>query len=196
METLTGHVLEEKKWSETQVHGSGGGGYMRDGSGFIHPVRIASTLTTRHEFWIAGTDGRELCVALGDSPCRVRPGQSVAVAWGARQGRDRGPFLMLENRASGERWWLAADAVLLGSMGLRDPLTGSRFTLLVFVAFMWFGAGTAGHSPVSGTAFCIMVGSAYLLWRLRREKQAAVAEAKLKCAQALQAELAGAGRVR
>ena len=86
MEAMTGRVLGEKKWAETHVHGSGGGGYIHQGSGYVNPIRVTSTHSTRHEFWIQDENGREVCIALADSTARVRENQTVSATWGARQG--------------------------------------------------------------------------------------------------------------
>ena len=189
MEAMTGRVLGEKKWAETHVHGSGGGGSVYAGTGYVSPIRVTSTHTTRHEFWVQGANGQEICVALADSAARVRENQMVSVAWAARQGQARGPFLLLHNGASRERAWLEPDQLLLGRMGLRDPLSSARRKLLIFVVFL--GVLLLG-SPETGYAVCAIVGGLLLLWVLGRRKHAATAEAKMACSQLMDQEAGGA----
>ncbi len=188
VETMTGRVLGEKKWAETHIHSSGGGGYVHGGTGYVNPVRVTSSHTTRHEFWLQRADGQELCVALADSPARVRENQTICVAWAARQGQGRGPFLLLHNEASGERVWLAPDGTLLGNMGLRDPLSSARQKL--FIAAIFLSVLVLG-SHITGYALCAILVSAVLLVRLGREKRAMIAELKAACSQCIDAEIAG-----
>ncbi len=189
MEAMTGRVLGEKKWAETHVHGSGGGGSVYAGTGYVSPIRVTSTHTTRHEFWVQGANGQEICVALADSPVSVRENQLVSVAWAARQGQARGPFLLLQNRASGEHGWLEPDRFVLGRMGLRDPLSDVRQKALIFLIFV--GVLLLG-SPKTGAALCAIVGGAALLFVLGKRKRAVIAELKAACRQLVDREAGSA----
>lgn len=119
---ITGTVTGEKKWAESRVSGGdtfAHGALYRPG----RSISIKTQVNTRHEFWLIAPDGEERCVKLGDSKLAVRDNQVLTAIWGARQGRDNGPFLFLRNHNAGTEHWLASDetAVLRG-MGIRNPM--------------------------------------------------------------------------
>lgn len=106
-----GVVVSQQKWSETEVYSSGGGGYVHQGTGVVHAPVISSVTSEQHEFWVREPDGSEVPVRLADAGFAVREGQRVKVAWGAKQGRSRGAFLIGRNYATDDsqafigNWW-------------------------------------------------------------------------------------------
>ena len=116
---MTGVIAGEKKWSESRTQG-GTVGHPGGGVG----VRISTTVSTRHEFWLVSPDGDERCVEFGNSNVSVREGQLMTAIWGAAAKTDKGPYLMLRNNNAQTDTWLISDAAgLLKRMGLSDPLT-------------------------------------------------------------------------
>lgn len=136
---MTGRVVGEKKWSETRISSSGGGGYINQGSGFISAPQVSTRVSTRHEFWLQAPDGEERCVELNDSNTAVREGQILTAVWGARVGKESGPYLFVHNHtAAKESWLIANEKVLLKGMGLADPflrctLAGGAVTLYLSI---------------------------------------------------------------
>jgi hypothetical protein len=98
-----GVVSHEKTWSETRVHGGGGGMIVNAHAVHVQPVSIRSTVTEKNEFWITEDDGHETSVQLHNSAFPVRPGQRVRVAWGAHAKASSGSFLFARNFASNQR---------------------------------------------------------------------------------------------
>ena len=124
IEVIEGEVLSQQKWSETLVRGSGGGGYISQGSGAISDVNISSSSTEQLEFWVKGDDGRETAFRLADSELALRAGQRVRIARGGRLGTKRSTTLLSRNHASGETHALVQDWLrwALAEGLLRRPL--------------------------------------------------------------------------
>ncbi|RRA47885.1 hypothetical protein D1Y84_05820 [Acidipila sp. EB88] len=138
---MTGTVAGEKKWSESRTTGGSTGAYGH--------VRINTTVNTRHEFWLVAPDGEEKCVKLGNSQLSVRENQVMTAVWGARNGRESGPFLMLRNHNAGsENWLVPSESEVLKGMGMSNPMllwgaggiaVGLLLLILSQMHMLWFG---------------------------------------------------------
>ena len=95
---FTGEVVDEKKWSTTQV--SGGGGGYNVGSGQNNPVTISSVSTTHDQFFLKNDSGQEMAVELADAGLALRKGHRVTVFWGIIQGQERGPYVAIYNHTT------------------------------------------------------------------------------------------------
>lgn len=82
-----GEVMDQQKWAETHVNGSGNQ-YRTD---------VSSTVHEKLEFWIREKDGREERIQLSNANFGVRPGQKVWVAWGGGKKRKEGSYLRASN---------------------------------------------------------------------------------------------------
>lgn len=109
LDVVEGEVVSQQKWSETQVRGSGGGGYINQGSGQIEGTRISSSSSEQLEFWVKSDDGKETAYRLSDVDMALRPGQRVRIASGAKAGDKQSTVLLAKNFASGETHGLVPD---------------------------------------------------------------------------------------
>ena len=192
LEAMTGRVADEKKWNETHIRSSGGGGFVYNGSGFVNPTRISNVNTTRHEFWLVAENGRELCVDLRNSSVQVRPGQVVTMAWGAVQGQKRGPFLLYQNHTTGERQWLQTGNTVLKAMGFAWLVLDN--TLLAAAAVLVLGFFVSHLFP--NLSFILIAGPiGFLALRYTQLKKAAVAAITENCLQLLSTESSEAGQM-
>ncbi len=95
-----GEVVGQQKWSETEIHSSGGGGHIGPQGGSISAPTISSTSKTKQELWIREDDGRESSIELVDSEFNAREGQKVWIATGANQKSRSSKYLFAYNNAS------------------------------------------------------------------------------------------------
>ena len=103
---FTGKVVSEKKWSETEVSGSGGGGsgYSGQGGGSSHtaPVSITSKTTRHDQFMLQGLDGKEKSFSFENLDLACREGNTLSVLWGIKEGKNNGPYWFVYNHNSEE----------------------------------------------------------------------------------------------
>ncbi len=95
---FTGEVVDEKKWSTTQVAG-GGGGY-NVGSGQHNPVTISSVSHTHDQFFLKNEAGEEKVVETTNAGLAVRKGHRVTAIWGIIQGQPHGPYIAIYNHTT------------------------------------------------------------------------------------------------
>jgi hypothetical protein len=95
LHTFTGEVVDEKKWTSTQVSSSGGG--YNVGSGQNNPVSISSSSETHDQFFLKDETGREQAIELTNANVAIRKGHRVTVIWGILRGQERGPYLAIYN---------------------------------------------------------------------------------------------------
>ena len=164
---LTGAVAGEKKWSESRTSGGSYGPYGH--------TRIATSVSTRHEFWLVAPDGEEKCVELGNSKVSVRENQVLTAVWGGRSGRDTGPFVLLSNHnAQGHDWLIQDDSLLLKRMGLSNPLL--RWSLTGVVAGIVCFALVRGAEAMLAFLLVAIAGIVYGFMQ-RQAKTRAIREA-------------------
>lgn len=89
----SGTVQGSKNWTSTQVHSSGGGGYVGPQGGHVRAATVTSTNTNHHAFFLVEDDGAEVEVKLTDVSFGVRDGHYVTAIYSGHQ-RD-------------EWWWLS-----------------------------------------------------------------------------------------
>ncbi|MCG5536325.1 hypothetical protein [Ectothiorhodospira mobilis] len=98
---FTGTVVDEKKWSETEVTGSGGGGggYSVAGTGQTAPSYSSVTSrTTRHDqIILKNQEGQERSFSFQDWNIQCRKGNTLTVVWAIPAGRDKGPYVLAYN---------------------------------------------------------------------------------------------------
>jgi len=140
-----GEVVGQQKWSETEVHTSGGGGYVQQG-GYVRPPQVSSTSHEKHEFWIREEGGKETAINFTDANFPVREGQKVWVAWGNNsRSKGSGSYLFGHNYASGDSHDLLRNwgTWLYGTGLLKTPAAYRFFTkwlpliIGVIVGFVW-----------------------------------------------------------
>ncbi|MFD2262803.1 hypothetical protein ACFSM5_07875 [Lacibacterium aquatile] len=78
-----GLMHHEQKWSETNVTGSGGGGYVSGNrdyvSGSIDAVKIQSDVSLKQELWVNLLDGRQQCYSLTNFHVQALPNHPVLI---------------------------------------------------------------------------------------------------------------------
>lgn len=140
-----GEVVGQQKWSETEVHTSGGGGYVQQGS-YVRLPHVSSTNHEKHEFWIREEDGKEIAINFTDANFPAREGQKIWVAWG-NNSRSKGnsSYLFGYNYASGDSRNLLGNwgAWVYGAGLLKTPFFYRLFTtwlslvIGVVIGFVW-----------------------------------------------------------
>ncbi len=94
-----GEVVEEKKWSTTQISG---GGSTTQATGYASNAPITSATTTHDQFFVRSDDGQEMAVETTNSGLALRKGHRVTVFWGIVKGNERGPFVAILNHTTGD----------------------------------------------------------------------------------------------
>ena len=74
--TLTGKVIQTEQWSETHVHGSGGGGQ----NGHTAPVTVSSTVINKKRIWLEDKNKQEMIWTLTDMDNSERKGHILTMA--------------------------------------------------------------------------------------------------------------------
>lgn len=158
--SVTGEVMDSKKWTSTHVSGGGGGGggFLYGGTGQVstQPVSIQSTTLTHDQLFIRGPEGKEICVETTGVNLQVRPGNFVSAVWMIKKGKERGPYWAIHNHHTDRTEWLDVSsllrpwffgkgrvwlvmAVLMGLAGFAGLTNGRQHDDLT--AFMYFLAG-------------------------------------------------------
>ncbi|GEM_PF-6208170 len=74
-----GVVVGDKKWSDTHIYSSGGGGYVGPNGGYVSPPSVNSKIQQRHEAWFRmDGDNREISMDLSGHNIPLREGNKVA----------------------------------------------------------------------------------------------------------------------
>ena len=74
---VRGPVIGHKKWSETHVSSSGGGGYMpQGGGGYVSAPRISGRVETKSEFWIRTSDNTDVKI---EADIEIMEGHTVSI---------------------------------------------------------------------------------------------------------------------
>lgn len=159
-----GEVAGQQKWSETEVHSSGGGAYVTQQGGYVAPPRISSTTHEKHELWIREQDGKETAIKFTDGNFPVRECQKVWVAWGNNsRSKGHGHYLFAYNYASGDScdlmqaWgpWLYGTGLLKTPFAYRLLTTWFPLLLGLLIGFVWlplfFAPNAMAGLPVEAT---------------------------------------------
>lgn len=161
-QAFSGEVITDRKWSETHVHSSGGGGYLGSHGGYIRPPSISSTVVTRSQFWLRDNAGREISVSGSDLDFEVRPGHRVTAVCGYTEASERGTYVFLLNHDTGLHVRLRS-----GIVSLIRALPKERKGCLMAVAALGaillisavFGSAALWLIPVAGVGYLFKEGS-------------------------------------
>ena len=94
---LTGKVIESSQRSETTVSGSGGGGYMWEGSGYVKPVQIRSNTVVLDRVFLIDRQGKEHALNLSNLQFECRASHELTFVWAIQEGQERGPYVLVFN---------------------------------------------------------------------------------------------------
>lgn len=100
-----GVVTSHRKWSETSVSSSGGGGYIHpEYGGRVYAPTVSSTITQRQEFWIQTANGK---AHKFSNSVEVAEGHECAILWGNLNQNKNGNHLYFINFTSDRHQVLA-----------------------------------------------------------------------------------------
>lgn len=135
---FTGTVVDEKKWSETEVSGSGGGGggYTVGGTGFNSPgfVDVRSSTRQYDQIILQNREGDEQSFRFQDWGIACRTGNVLTVLWAIAKNRKWGPYILAYNHESRDCFMDDELPNMLSPGRVTLPVTGWRLSLLPLAA--------------------------------------------------------------
>lgn len=120
---VSGKVLETKKYTETHISSSGGGGYASassEGGSFVHisAPKIESKVLTNLEFWIQTSDGEERAIKLPGVDIPMREGQIITLISAHKPENKEGTWTLLVNHNAKNYWTLSNGKFLTDHFGI------------------------------------------------------------------------------
>jgi uncharacterized membrane protein YciS (DUF1049 family) len=100
--SVTGKVLDTSTRAETEVTGSGGGGYTHRGSGYNSQVNIKSKTTRYTKIFLLDDTGKEHVIDLVDFDVHCRTGSVLTMIWAIKAGQKKGPYIAAYNHNTQE----------------------------------------------------------------------------------------------
>ena len=101
---VRGTVAGARKWSETHVSSSGGGGHVHPTyGGHVSGTKVSSRVVERGEVWIRSGTGKEVQVPLN---LPMNDGHEVIVLWGNIEGIKTGGYMYWRNFTSERQGYL------------------------------------------------------------------------------------------
>lgn len=158
--TVAGH--QQSVHASTTVTTSGGGGYLHQGTGYVHaPTTTASTTSEEKlQIFIHQDNGREIEVSFWDAPFGVREGHRVSVIYAGPKALNKGCAVALINHSTGksELFMRRLDSILpklSGGLALALILGTPVLFLILGVMLFGNGAGLGGLGMIVGFAVVI-----------------------------------------
>ena len=148
---VAGEVIGNRKWSETHVTSSGGGGFVGAYGGVITAPSIQSRTVTRSEIWIRDEAGQERPLQLAGLDIPVREGHRIAVVWAVPDGKDSGEIVLICNQTSGQS--IANHKAMVG-MSTRAGCLGQAIGLVAILSLVFT---LMAANPIAA-AICIASG--------------------------------------
>jgi hypothetical protein len=136
----TGTVVDEKKWSETEVTGGGSGGYNM-GGGYTTPVNVhVESKTTRHDqVMLQDSGGKETTFKFEDMDLSCRQGNVLTVIRAIQKGKKYGHDVLIYNHQSEEFFWKDDFCSMFYPARAYMPFLSTHFS--------WWPIGAAIASP-------------------------------------------------
>ncbi|GEM_PF-5703362 len=166
--TNRGEVISDRKWSDTHVQSSGGGGYINSDStghvqGYIAAPSVSGKVVQRHTCWVRYVDGKEAERDISALDIPVRAGHQIAEVGGCVPGRDdKGVFLAFANLTTGSHGVFSGrlQNVVLASAPREAAPFKSRVPLLIFLFLFIAVSLFLGHAlPREGTGMIIGISA-------------------------------------
>lgn len=101
---LTGTVAGAQKNFGNEVHVSGGGGYVHQGSGFVNPVHVHSESIAHDRIFIYDHKGNEYDIKLRNWDVGCREGHLVTLVWLDRSENKRGSFITVNHTGNNDNY--------------------------------------------------------------------------------------------
>lgn len=137
LHSFTGRVAQASKHMETQVYGSGGGGYSYQGTGSTAPVNISSTTVVHDQVFLVNETGKEVALQLSNFNLAVREGHILTALWIIKEGKDSGYYAIIYNRTTEER--SIKDSALWSCFLMEKSKAIGRATLIFGAIGVLFG---------------------------------------------------------
>jgi hypothetical protein len=153
LQTLTGTVAGEKKWSSTIVSGSGGGGYIHNGQGHLDQVKISSVTIENQEIFIRVSETQEMPLQLKDSNLAVREGHVLSVLQGDVDGAQAPATLAIHNHTTSKSSFFAQQV-----QRLLLPTAGSMTLCLLGLTICLWAFASTKYSPLPRVSFFFVLG--------------------------------------
>lgn len=177
-DVLLGRVAAEKKWAETHVWGSGGGGYVGKHGGHLNSVRIGSTVDLNQEIWLDLPDGSPHCLQVTNMNVQALEGHPLSVV--EVRGARYGGIGTVCNLATGTHFDDAALCLYLAKAEAVSPWTKPLLSLAaaaIAAITIWSGMwliGLLSLFPGLALARAVAQGQSEDLARLIRQHLASV----------------------
>lgn len=102
---LTGEIQDFNERVETHVHGSGGGGHIANGTGYVDETVITSTNTVHQNIFLRDDSGQLHPIELTNWTLPFARGHRLTAAWIIKQGENYGPYVLLHNHSTRQSRW-------------------------------------------------------------------------------------------
>lgn len=135
---VTGEVISNDKYSETQIRSSGGGGHVGTHGGYVSAPTIHSSNITNHEFWIKTPEGLEIDITFRGFDIPLRVGQKVTVIAAGIKGRGNGFPSLFVNHSAGRHWFLLSANELNDKLRLEVVTGKSLFNTTIIALVIGF----------------------------------------------------------
>lgn len=133
--SISGEVMDSRKWTTTEISGGGGEGVISNGSGYIKRDEVKSKTTTHDQIIIRTASGEEESLKVEDLNLAVRKGQWVSLIRAIPSGWNEGPVVAILNHNTGSRNFI--DSAIKEACGASfiGPVTIILFLYGIYVCY-------------------------------------------------------------
>ena len=135
---VTGTVISTKKYGETHVSSSGGGGYVHQGSGSISAPTIHSHTQTKHEFWIKTPEGKEEPVQLSGHDIPLKEGQKISLIFAINSDNKKHSLSVLVNHSAKKHWIINNGRNINVALEIALPSYGRVISIVAAIFLIFF----------------------------------------------------------
>lgn len=146
-EAVAGEVVGNRKWAETHVTSTGGGGVVGGYGGIVTAPSIRSRTVTKSEIWLRDTAGQEHPIQFTGLDIPVREGHQVTAVGATPDGKSRRQVVLICNRTTGQ--FLVNHRALV-SMATKLGFFGVLMGLAALPSFFLALAGNILFAVISG----------------------------------------------
>jgi hypothetical protein len=160
--SMSGEVMDSRKWTTTEVSGGGGSGVISHGSGYVQQDEVKSKTTTHDQIIIRAADGEEESLKVEDLNLAVRQGHWVSLIWAIPSGRKEGPFVAILNHNTKSLDFIGSGVNKACFSMISSVLGVATFFLALIGAFVCFVS-----SVILGVLLMVPC-AAYFFWLRKR----------------------------